>query len=88
MDSVERRLVYARQMLGTQVTREQVLGWIRDGTEDARMTPGQRRRKQRKRGGTRRAQTPRPREAAPEPEAVPELLPGTVEVFGQRWELP
>jgi hypothetical protein len=88
VDSVERRLVYARQLLGPQVTRKQVLGWIRDGREDAMLTAGQRRRKQRKRGGTRRAQTPRPREDSTPAAPPPELLPTKVEVYGQTWELP
>jgi hypothetical protein len=82
MDNVERQVRYAGGGSAADV-----LALIRDGRENDGLTPAQRRRKQRKRGGTRRAQTPRPQEARA-PEAAPELLPGTVEVYGQRWELP
>jgi hypothetical protein len=81
MDNVERQVRYGGG------TTADVLKLIKSGAENDGLTPGQRKRKRLKRGGTRRAQTPRPREvSAPEAEA-PEQ-PAVVEVFGQRWELP
>jgi hypothetical protein len=54
MDNLQRRLMYARQRFGPQVSRDQVLAWITDGTEDAMLAPGQRRRIRHKRGSEHR----------------------------------
>jgi hypothetical protein len=82
VDNVKRQAGY------TGGTTADVLALIRDGRENDGLTPGQRRRKRLKRGGTRRAQTPpKPREDD-RAEAVPPERPVVVEVFGQSWELP
>ena len=82
MDNVQRQARYGGG------TTADVLKLIKAGRENDGLTPGQRRRKRLKRGGTRRTQTPpKPREAAP-PEDAPPERPVVVEVFGQVWELP
>lgn len=81
MDNVERQVRYGGG------TTADVLALIKAGQENASLTPGQRKRKRLKRGGTRRAQTPRPREASAPEAATPER-PAVVEVYGQRWEIP
>jgi hypothetical protein len=95
MDNVERQVRYAGGG-----TAADVLALIRDGRENENLTPAQRRRKRLKRGGTRRAQTPRPQEtipATPSPGKSGRFQgvgladptgPQVVEVFGQRWEIP
>lgn len=81
MDNVERQVRYGGG------TTADVLALIKSGQENDGLTPGQRKRKRLKRGGTRRAQTPRPREASALETAPPER-PAVVEVYGQRWEIP
>ena len=82
MDNIKRQAGY------TGGTTADVLALIKAGQENTRLTSAQRSRKKHKRGGTRRAQTlPRPQEANPHAETPPER-PATVEVYGQRWELP
>jgi hypothetical protein len=83
VDNVERQARYGGG------TTADVLKLIKDGRENDGLTPGQRRRKRLKRGGTRRAQTPpkpKPREAGPLEAAAAEQ-PVVVEVYGQRWEI-
>jgi hypothetical protein len=81
MDNIARQARYGGG------TAADVLALIRDGQENEKLTPAQRKRKRLKRGGTRRAQTPAPQEAsAPEPAQTER--PAVVEVFGQRWEIP
>jgi hypothetical protein len=81
MDNIKRQAGY------TGGTTADVLALIKAGRENDGLTPGQRRRKRLKRGGARRAQTPpRPQEAGTPAAASPERP--TVEVYGQRWELP
>jgi hypothetical protein len=81
VDNVERQVRYGGG------TTADVLALIKSGAENDGLTPGQRRRKKLKRGGTRRAQTPRPQEVSA-PEAATSEQPAVVEVFGQRWEIP
>lgn len=81
MDNVERQARYGGG------TTADVLALIKVGQENDGLTPGQRKRKKLKRGGTRRAQTPRPKQDSPRAETPPER-PTVVEVYGQRWELP
>jgi hypothetical protein len=91
MDNIERQVRYARQS-GTEVTPAEVLDRIRRGAENESLTPGQRKRKRLKRGGTRRALNGGVRGMSVNPglfvrdEVFPP--PQVVEVFGQRWELP
>ena len=82
MDNLERQVKY-----GGGGTMADALKLIKEGREDDGLTPAQRRRKRLKRGGTRRAQTPRPHEDTL-PAAVHPQRPEVVEVYGQRWEIP
>lgn len=81
MDNIERQARYGGG------TTADVLALIKSGQENDGLTSGQRKRKRLKRGGTRRAQTPRPQEVGT-PEAATPQQPAVVEVYGQRWELP
>jgi hypothetical protein len=80
MDNIKRQAGY------TGGTTADVLALIKAGRENDGLTSGQRKRKRLKRGGTRRAQAPRPQEDRAPAAAPTERL--TVEVFGQRWEIP
>lgn len=68
MDTLSRRLAYARQRYGdTPETAQRVMDAIRAGTEDALLLPGQRSRVRHKRGGQgahRQAQRTRQQEQA------------------------
>jgi hypothetical protein len=77
MDTLSRRLRYARQRYGTGFTSEQLMFMIRDGTENTLLTPGQRRRVRHKRGGAgahRQAQRTRRTEAAARREEARSVL--------------
>ena len=83
MDNIKRQAGY------TGGTTADVLAAIKAGQENTRLTPGQRKRKRLKRGGTRRAQawTPPPL-PPPKPGSQSPEQRRQVEVFGQRWEIP
>jgi hypothetical protein len=86
MDNVERQARYGGG------TTADVLKLIKAGRENDGLTPGQRKRKKLKRGGTRRAMNSGTGGLRADPELfiLDEAFPPprVVEVFGQVWELP